>query len=151
VRVSAGGELAIEGGTVSSLRWVDIHEGGTVSGKGTIDSNVYNNGVLHVTGGKDGHFDIDGDYHQLESGILHSRVDGESAASVRVTGMAYLSGILHVEIPEGVSLNPKQKHTVLTAEKLSGRFQNKNDLAVAADGTPFRIRYAESSITLQVE
>ena len=50
IRLSPFGVLSLNGGTVSSLRWVDIAAHATLGGQGTIAATVYNNGTIEVIG-----------------------------------------------------------------------------------------------------
>ncbi|MFC4994963.1 sulfatase-like hydrolase/transferase [Rubritalea tangerina] len=49
IRINANGALQLEGGTLKSARWVDIKAEGTLTGAGTIDSNLYHGGQLTLT------------------------------------------------------------------------------------------------------
>jgi|GEM_PF-5445651 len=48
IRVTAN-ELALNGGTAHSLRRIEIHQGGTLSGHGKLRGNLYSIGTLSIT------------------------------------------------------------------------------------------------------
>ena len=50
IRLSKGGHLKVNGGTVSTLRWIDVAEGATLSGHGKIVGDVYNKGIIVFDG-----------------------------------------------------------------------------------------------------
>ncbi|MEN8785443.1 MAG: sulfatase-like hydrolase/transferase [Akkermansiaceae bacterium] len=50
IRLAKGGHLKMRGGTVSTLRWIDIAEGGRLSGHGKIVGDVYNKGTIVFDG-----------------------------------------------------------------------------------------------------
>ncbi len=49
IRLSPLSEVELNGGALSSTRWVDLFEGATIEGPGTIDAILYNAGTLDVT------------------------------------------------------------------------------------------------------
>ncbi|MDA0840061.1 MAG: hypothetical protein O2857_20010 [Planctomycetota bacterium] len=85
IRLSTHAILSVDHGTVSSLRWIDIHPGATLTGSGTIAATTYNNGLIAVTGAKNPKLNIHADYRQANEGTLSLPVgvDGKPAFSVR--------------------------------------------------------------------
>ncbi|WPJ95994.1 sulfatase-like hydrolase/transferase [Coraliomargarita algicola] len=51
IRVSAHGQIQLAGGTLESLRWLDLKEAGELSGHGKVAAACYNAGALTVIGG----------------------------------------------------------------------------------------------------
>ena len=52
IRLSENGRLTVQGGTVSSLRWVEIEKGATLAGNGAINSDLYTAGTISVSRAK---------------------------------------------------------------------------------------------------
>ena len=148
IRVASNATLTVDGGTVSSLRWIDIHAGGTLKGGGSIDSTVYNNGVIVVRDNRQSGFKISADYHQSDCATLALSLNGNKQPSLLVIGDATLSGTLIVTTSKGFQPTPGQTYTVLTANRIMGTFSNPGREIVATDGTRFTVRYTESAVTL---
>jgi hypothetical protein len=147
IRLASNAVLTVDGGTVSSLRWIDIHRGGTLGGSGSIDSDIYNNGsvVTNQPG-----FNISADYHQSAAATLNLFLDGSKQPSLLVTHDATLAGTLIVTTGKGFQPTPGSSYTVLTANQIVGTFANPGNEVVATDGTRFTIQYSESAVTLSV-
>jgi arylsulfatase A-like enzyme len=150
IRLASNATLTVDAGTVSSLRWIDIHAGGTLKGSGSIDSTVYNNGAIVVKDDHQPRFNISADYHQSARATLNLFLDGNKQPSFLVTGNATLSGTLIVTTGKGFQPTPGQTFTVLTANRIIGTFSNPGREVIAADGTRFTVRYTESAVTLSV-
>jgi hypothetical protein len=148
IRVASNATLTVDGGTVSSLRWIDIHAGGTLNGSGSIDSTVYNNGVIVVRDNRQPGFEISADYHQSARATLNLSLNGNKQPSFLIIGDATLSGTLIVTTSKGFQPTPGQAYTVLTANRIMGTFSNPGREIVATDGTRFTVRYTESAVTL---
>ncbi len=151
IRLAPHSTLTVEGGTVSSLRWIDIHPGATLKGTGTIDATVYNSGNISVTGGNQPQLEISADYHQSAGATLNVFVAHSKNPSLIVTGNATLAGTLTARTGKGFKPSAGKSYTVLAAKQVSGRFANPDDVVVAADGTRFTIGYSDSDLTLTVE
>lgn len=46
IRLSDHAKLTVQGGRVSSLRWIEVEQGATLAGHGTIDSDLYTAGTI---------------------------------------------------------------------------------------------------------
>jgi len=123
IRLSKGATLTLNGGTLSSLRWVDVKKGATLRGKGQIDGNLYNQGAIDLT--------LTG-----SDPILH------------ITGTAHLGGTLEVTLGENFVLANHTQFALLTARHIEGRFNNHSEIVTASDGTTFRIHYSSTAVTL---
>ncbi len=150
-RVASNATLSVDGGTVSSLRWIDIHAGGTLNGSGSIDSTVYNNGMIIVTDDHQPGFNVSADYHQSARATLNLSLNGKMQPSFLVTGDATLSGTLIVTTGKDFQPAPSQTYTVLTANRIIGTFSNPGREIIATDGTRFTVHYTESAVTLSVQ
>ena len=93
-RVEPKGRLILQGGTVESLRWVDVQSGGTLAGHGTVKADLFCKGTLALN---------------LDKPLV---VEG----TVKLSGKLSLSGAGKVKSGESI--------TVLKAKSISGRFEN---------------------------
>ncbi len=150
IRVAPHGTLAVNGGVVTSLRWIDVHPGAALEGYGSINGITYNNGSVTVAGGDQPRMTFSGDYHQSEDAGLSITIAGKEPA-VRVAGAANLGGVLEVAIAEGFRLTLGGSYTVLTAERITGAFANPRGEVVSSDGSRFTIFYSRSAVTLTVK
>ena len=92
VRVSQGGIIDIDGGKVASIRWVDVKEGGTLNGAGSVEGILYNQGTVAVAPSSgEGILEVVGDYRESSDARL---VLNHSGVRVEVSGEAALSGQL---------------------------------------------------------
>ena len=98
LRVTDKGQLFLQGGTVESLRWVDIQSGGTLTGHGTVNASLYANGTLTLSVDK----------------------------ALVVEGAAKLSGKLKLTVAGKVKSG--ESITVLRAKSISGGFANNDAL-----------------------
>ncbi|TWU28827.1 sulfatase-like hydrolase/transferase [Novipirellula artificiosorum] len=150
IRVASNAMLTVNDGTVSSLRWIDIHAGGTLNGSGTIDATLYNHGTVAPSGTNQPNFKVLSDYHQSALATLRVALNGKGNSPLRVVGEATLSGTLAVDLIDSFQPSPGKTYSVLTAKKVSGEFSNPGNIVVAADGTRFTINYKDSAVVLLV-
>jgi arylsulfatase A-like enzyme len=94
LRVGNKGRLILQGGSVSSLRWLDIQAGGALIGHGTVNAALHLKGTLSLSLGK----------------------------PLVVDGPAQLSGKL--SLAEVGKAKSDESLTVLKAESISGHFDN---------------------------
>lgn len=145
IRVASLGTLTVDGGTVSSLRWIDIYRGGTLSGNGQINATIYNNGFVAATSGR---IRVSADYHQSADAKLNLRIDGNDKPTLVVAGEAALGGALSVAISKNFKHASGKTYTVLTADRVKGKFANPGNEVIAADGSRFTIRYSNTAVLL---
>ena len=147
IRLAPYSKLTLDGGSVSSLRWLDIHPNATLNGQGTIQAVLYNQGSVILTGREQTTLRLDGDYHQSDEGELKVTLAGEVPA-FHVAGVARLGGTLSIEIADGFEPAQGTSCTVLSAEEVVGTFANAQDEVVSSEGTRFSIRYLPTAVTL---
>ena len=94
LRVTEGGELKMDGGTVESERWLENEKGGTISGHGKIKSELYNSGVMKLSPEK----------------------------PLIVDGVVHLSGKL--ELDDSKHPFKEKKISVIQGKSISGKFEN---------------------------
>ncbi|MED5576671.1 MAG: sulfatase/phosphatase domain-containing protein, partial [Planctomycetota bacterium] len=147
IRLAPYAKLTLDGGCVSSLRWLDIHPNATLNGHGTIQAVLYNQGSVILTGREQTTLRLDGDYHQSDEGELKVTLAGEVPA-FQVAGVARLGGTLSIEMADGFKPAQGTSCTVLSAEEVVGSFANAQDEVVSSEGTRFSIRYLPTAVTL---
>ena len=148
IRLSSHGTLAVNGGKVSSLRWIDIDRGATLSGFGSADATIYNDGLIAVTGAKQPALRVSGDYHQSAEATLQLALSGTEKAALQLAGEARLGGTLAITNADVFKSTPGESYTLLTAHRITGTFSNPDNEVVASDGSRFTIRYAEETVAL---
>ncbi len=148
IRLAPGSVLAIDGGTVSTLRWVDIQPDAMLRGYGSIEGIVYNNGAIVVSGCSRPRLGISSDYHQSTEGKLNLFLDGKSEPSLSIAGDAILEGKLLVTTEEDFTPASGKSYTVLAAEQVKGRFTNPGGEVVTATGVRLTIQYSQSTVAL---
>lgn len=148
IRLGSGGTLSMNGGTVSSQRWIDIQSGGTLSGGGTINAVVYNDGTVATAGAGQPQLILNGDYHQSAKAKLHLAVMDGAKPAMHVKGKAILGGVLEVATSKKFKPATGVPVTVINAETVSGRFNNPNNEVVVSDGRRFSISYSKSGVSL---
>lgn len=146
IRISKHGSLTVNGGTVSSLRWIEIQSGGLLKGTGTIDAVVYNRGVVATVN----HLHIKSDYEQSENSDLRLSLTGNPEPALRVDGTAELGGYLSVHVDSKFKPVRGKVYTVLSANSVRGEFSNKNGQVVSNEGTQFEIGYSEEAVKVTI-
>ncbi|QDV45486.1 Arylsulfatase [Stieleria neptunia] len=149
IRIAAGGSLTLNQGTLSTLRWIEVLPDGTLTGAGTIDGTLYNDGLVNLVGTERPQLSIHADYHQLQHGTLRVADIGQNHAPVQIHGTATLAGELVVTTGNGFKPIPGQTYTVMAANRIVGSFSNPDGEVVAADGTRFTIVYDEDHVSLR--
>ena len=147
IRLSKQATLTLEGGTVSSLRWVDVLKGGTVRGIGSVDASLYNAGTVAAKG----KLKVSGHYREQASASLDVALTGADSAQLLVDGDAHLAGTLSITVAKGFKRAPGDKITLLTASSIKGTFANANNQVAASSGTRFKIGYSAKAVTLTVQ
>ncbi len=149
VRISAQGLLTLDGGAVSSLRWVDIKPGGTLQGSGAVNAVLYNQGTVSVqSDARDAVLKVTADYAEREDSTLHLSFSGAGSTELLVKNDAHLAGALTVSVGSGTAITQGKSFTILTAGKIVGSFANARNLVVADNGARFEIGYTNTTVTL---
>jgi arylsulfatase A-like enzyme len=145
IRLSSLAQVELNGGTLASTRWVDLLQGAVLNGVGTVDATLYHEGTLSIPGGPTG-LTVKGDYHQSTSAILNAVISGHCAISVR--GSAFINGRLDCRLPSGISAQPGERFTLLSADSVAGQFSNTQGM-VECKGQRFRILYTADTVELE--
>ncbi len=149
IRLSPLSRVELNGGTLASLRWVDLLQGASLRGLGTVASTLYNEGTLSIPSGNGrllSGLHVHGDYHQSAVATLHAVIGNHT--SMTVNGTAALDGTLKCTLPAGFSARPGDRFTILSAESVTGKFSNSEGI-MAEEDPPFRILYSTTKVVLE--
>lgn len=147
IRLAKNSTVTVNGGTVSSLRWIDIHSNALLEGHGAIDATIYNNGSISVKVGRQSELSINGDLHQTDSANVKLPMSRKMPA-LTIRGKANLAGVLKVIHPPGFKSIPGKTYPLISAERVSGTFSNPRNEVVGEDGSRYSIVYSKSAVTL---
>ncbi len=147
IRLSRNAILTVDGGKVSSLRWIEVKEGAVLQGKGKIDAEVYNSGAVSLAEGP-GNWEIFGNYHQSSEGRMEVALAKAGIDRIVVKGIASLGG--NLSVTTGSDLQPKvgDSFPLLSASAITGRFSNERDEVIGRDGARYEIRYHMHGVRL---
>jgi arylsulfatase A-like enzyme len=153
IRVAPHATLTVDGGVISSLRWIDIATTATLSGTGSIQGTLYNQGTLSVGDAKlantgSASLEVDGDYHQSAGATLNVSLDGQQEGGLQVNGVATLAGNVTIAFDSRQKPTTGAPITLLTAREITGKYDNVGNTVVGPNGTPFTIHYSNSTVTL---
>lgn len=148
IRLSAHATLTVNGGTVSSLRWLDIHPDATLNGHGTIDATIYNSGTINAGNSDQSALNVSSDYHQTKKASLKLSLNGKQHPSILIEGNADIAGTLSISNAKGFKPAPGKPYTILKAKNVTGTFANASDTVVTPDGVRFAIHYSNTAVTL---
>ena len=145
IRLSPLAKVELNGGALASNRWVDLFQGASLNGFGTVDATLYNQGTLSITSGMTG-LTVNGDYHQSASATLNAVIGGHT--SLAVSGAASIDGTLNCTLPAGFSARPGDRFTILSADSVTGQFSSTQGM-VESEGHHFRILYTADTVELE--
>ncbi|QDT10276.1 sulfatase-like hydrolase/transferase [Planctomycetes bacterium K23_9] len=143
IRLGAHSVLSVNGGTVSSLRWIDVAPDAVLQGHGSIDATIYNRGDMLVTG----EISIGKDFYQSPAGTLSIRFDGVDARPLEIAGVASLGGDLSLLAAKSLALKPGQQRTLLTANRIEGKFANSGGV-IEINGEKYMLHYTRDSVVI---
>jgi hypothetical protein len=129
----SGGTSVIDGSLHLGSPGMDL-EGGTLSGTGTIFSNLKSSGVVSP-GDAMGTLSITRNFTQTTSGTLLEQVGwlgGTEASSLDVFGKAGLGGTLDIMLASGYLPKPGDSFTLLTASSVNGTFTAYDGLSIGS-------------------
>ena len=98
---------------------------------------------------------IRGDYHAEPTAVLDVTLAGTATqavdyAHVAIDGAAALDGALAVTVDPGFTPAGGDSFQILTADSISGTFDNADDEVTSSDGTRFSIGYSSTGVTVTV-
>jgi len=141
IRLTGRAKLSVNGGSVSSLRRLEIGPHATLQGTGAINADVRSQGSIATHAG----FHVVGDYQESDSAQLHVILGKNTKTGLHVTGDALLAGKLTVIEGPGSEKDGANARTILTARSISGRFQNDR---IQLGGIYYSITYTDGSVSL---
>jgi len=147
IRVSDKGILELGQGIVSSVRWVDVMGGGELRGGGSVNSSVFNQGLVSVGNS----LQISSDYISSNSSQLIVELEANGNSGLKIGGSAHLDGDLQIVVSSTGFLEKGKRFEILTADSVKGRFSNANDEVVSSNGQQFRIAYGGASVSVIVQ
>lgn len=145
LRVAPGGTLELNGGKVSSARWVDVTEGGILKGAGKVDTSLYNGGVVSP---EKGMLSVAGDYIESADAISKITMGKGGASKLSVGGAARLAGSLRIASLPGAKVETDEPIIVLEADAIEGQFSNRGGRLRLQSGQRFQIGYTDTTVTL---
>jgi hypothetical protein len=157
VNVAGGGTLynapTAVFGSVGNTGWLDL-ESGTLSGFGTINSNVNDSGQVIPAAGGAGLLAINGNYTQTASGVLDIDVGGTTAGGqygqLAVSGAVSLAGTLDVALIDGFQPVQNNAFQILNFDSATANFGFYNGIVL---GNQLSLEPAldSSNLTLTVQ
>jgi arylsulfatase A-like enzyme len=142
IRIANHGSLTVNQGKVSSLRWIEIANGGSLKGNGEIEGDVYNAGTLTSTD----QLQLSADFRAAKKSTMTLAVSDE--ASLKVAGEAHLGGELSITLARRFKPKKGDSYAIVKASKIEGTFANAPKEIVATNGARFKVDYGKSSVTL---
>ncbi|WP_304488655.1 autotransporter-associated beta strand repeat-containing protein [Dyella sp. 2HG41-7] len=130
---------------------VDVQNGGTLRGHGTVAGNVTNDGIVWP-GGSMGTLTIQGNYTQNADGTLQLDVTPTQSSMLKVTGNASLNGTLDLIFAPGTYNNSKidlvQAGSVMgTFKTVNGTVPGSLNSQVSYDASSVALVLAQQSVT----
>ena len=148
----AASAIDLGDGTLEAGKTLTVTENVTVTGSGTLDSNLVNGGLVSP-GDSPGLITVNGDYTQQISGTLAIELAGMTPGTEHdqlvITGTAALDGTLDVSlisshVPEG-----GESYTIMTYADHTGVFSTEN-LPALTGGLSWNVDYGPTGVTLEV-
>jgi len=157
VQVTAG-ELVfmLNGGTYDPGETLNLGSGEVLAGSGTVAANLVNGGTVSP-GASPGVITVDGDYTQLETGVLEIDLGGTEAGTeydqLVVTGTATMHGTLNVTLMPGFTPQAGDIFFIIDhsgdGSSGTGTFDTVN-LPDLTGGLEMEIDFADPGVTLTV-
>lgn len=147
VRVANLGTVRLNGGSVETLRWIEILAGGILEGHGMVEGDVYQSGDVRVFG-NDSTLSIAGDLVQQPNATLRLSVVGSKSPIVKVQGVALISGTLELEFGDLLQADSTAAIVLIRAEKIQGKFTNSDGQFFSSGATKYQIEYGKTEVVL---
>ena len=139
------------GGSYNPGDALSISAGETLSGSGTIQTNLTNAGTVSP-GSSPGTITVDGDYTQDPSGTLLIELSGTTPGTydqLVVTDTAVLDGALQIQLLDSFTPALNDTFTIMTYGSSTGRFEELR-LPDLSPGMGWQIEYGLEELTLHV-
>jgi hypothetical protein len=141
-------QIRLAGGSISGSTLI-IQSSDTLSGNGTVDTDVVNQGFLELKTSV-GAIEIHGNYSQASSGVLSIELsEGKVADQLIITGSASLDGSINVSLLGGYLPHAGDRFEILEAASLIGGFSAEN-LPVLGTNDTWLVNLYPTSVELRV-
>jgi len=144
--------ITLGGGTFDAGKTLTVTEDVTVTGSGSLDSNLVNGGLVSP-GDSPGLITVNGDYSQQISGTLAIELAGTLSGTEHdqlvITGTAALDGTLDVSFVESHVPEGGESYTIMSYADHTGVFSTTNLPALIA-GLSWDLDYGSAAVTLSV-
>jgi arylsulfatase A-like enzyme len=134
IRIGDNGSISLDGGLVSSSRWLEIMPGGKLSGKGQIKTDVFQNGQMD----KNSSLNIQGDVHFGKTASMYV----SPKTKMNCEGQVFLKGDLIV------AQRFEKESLLIKARSLKGKFDFENDLVQDRNGNLYKLNYTSSELRI---
>jgi hypothetical protein len=148
--LTAIGTIQTEGLVHVAGRPLEIPHNKSVGGSGTIEGDVTNNGTV-APGNSPGALEIAGSYTQASDAALDMEIAGTAADQfdmLKVNGAAAIDGLLNVSLLDGFLPSATDSFSIVTANSLSGTFDNVSGNKISLTGGTFDVAYSPTGVTL---
>lgn len=152
IQIGRGGQLHYgdQSGVHASLLQID--RGGRIQGSGNITGNVVNGGYVNPGPAVAAALQIDGNFTQLESGVLEFDFSGTEPSqfdTILIDGEANLNGLLTLNLGDLSSLQPGESYALISAtEGITGSFSRVKLVGQAPPGIGFGFSFGENEVIL---
>lgn len=150
IRINRGGVIELEGGTLDTMRWVDVLPGGRLSQFGKITGDLYNAGDVQLLADAEAKSNllVSKDFRQLSTGkITFAVAPGiKDLALLNVRGTAYLAGTLNLVLADDLEPDATDTFTLIKAQHIAGRFKQS---LISLNGSQYKISYTETTVVAQ--
>jgi T5SS/PEP-CTERM-associated repeat protein len=142
------GAVDLDGGAIEAKGGLQLAPGAELQGIGNFNGPIVNLGLISP-GHSPGTLNLSGSFEQRDSGALRIQLgaDGNYDRLV-LDAAAALGGTLQVELLSGFTPKAGDEFTILSAGKVSGRFDNALDKVTFGGGT-FDVLYSATGVTLK--
>ena len=146
-----GTTIDLRGGTLTLANPLEIEDGASLVGAGTLNASLENAGLVSP-GNSAGTMTINGDFEQVSSGDLRMEIYGPQSGleydQLVVEGVATLAGSLDILLRNDYLPSGAPQFTLMTYASHTGEFEQVN-LSLPA-GITYTLNYGETALTLTI-
>lgn len=143
--VFSGAVVDLGDGTLDPGETLNLGEGSSLVGSGTLNANLVNAGTVSP-GTSPGLITVNGNYTQESTGALEIELGSPSYDKLVVIGEADLAGTLNVTLLPDFTPQPGDSFTILTYGLHTGSFLTVN----RPDGYEWDLNYGDNELTLSL-
>jgi len=143
--------LTLMGGNITLNSNLQLNlQGGSLNGNGTITGNILNSGIINP-GLSIGKLDIDGNFSQQQSGVIHIEIGGTGLMEydqINISNTANFNGIANITLLNGYTPVIGDQFSVINYGNYTGNLQfNATNLQ---PGLKFDTKFTNNSLILKV-